>query len=326
MESGFQVEGSIHVTLIRKSHHATATQTGQRVDLIVRDLCELPREQVAGLFDHCCVKLNDTVCMHPFERVKEGDHIDVEYDPHQRYHVRKKPPKTLGFKVVFEDESLIVVNKPPALLTVPTPYREKNTLIDKVTAYLRHDGPRNEAFVAHRLDRGVSGLLVFGKSLEISMKLRDQFELRKPQREYIAIVRGVLTSHEGTLRSYLATDANLNRFSTDDAASGQLAITHFRTIATLDDATLVQIWLETGRRNQIRVHFAESGHPVLGDPRYHSRLAEHPRWTARRIALHARSLGFTHPVTGQAYRFESELPREFVDFITGARHKAKGKR
>jgi 23S rRNA pseudouridine1911/1915/1917 synthase len=129
----------------------------------------------------------------------------------------------------------------------------------------------------------------------------------------------VLTSHEGTFRSYLATDNNLNRFSTEDSQSGQLAITHFRTVTTLDDATLVQIWLETGRRNQIRVHFAEKGHPVLGDPRYQSRLAEHPRWKARRIALHARSLGFTHPVTGQAYRFESELPKEFVEFITGGR-------
>ena len=294
-------------------------QAGQRIDLVVRALTDLPREQIAGLFDHYCVKFNDTVCQQPFDRVKLGDKVEVEYDPHQRYHVKKKPSKNIGFEVVFEDEHLIVVNKPAAVLTVPTPYREKNTLIDRVTAYLRQTDRRREAFVAHRLDRGVSGLLLFGKSLEISMKLRDQFELRKPQREYLAIVRGVLTSHEGTFRSYLATDANLNRFSTNDSAAGQLAITHYRIVTQLDDATLVQVWLETGRRNHIRVHFAEQGQPVLGDPRYQSRLADHPRWPARRIALHARSLGFTHPVSNLQYRFECELPREFVDFITGSK-------
>lgn len=300
----------------------TDEEAGKRLDLIVRELCELSREQIKGLFDHTCVRVNDTVCQQPGDLAKAGDRIDVRWDPHRRYHPKSKPAKAIGFEVVFEDEHLIVVNKPAALLTVPTPYREKNTLIDKVTAYLKQKDRRGEAFVAHRLDRGVSGLLLFGKSLEISMKLRDQFELRKPQREYIAIVRGVLTSHEGTIRSYLATDGNLNRFSTDDAEAGQLAITHFRIVAPLDDATLVQIWLETGRRNQIRVHFAEKGHPVLGDPRYQTRLAAHPRWSARRLALHARSLGFTHPVSGESYRFESALPPEFTEFVAGAKRTA----
>lgn len=307
------------LSVVIKTHVAIEADAAKRLDLIVRDMTELPREQVKGLFDHHCVKINGTICSRPAEPVKPGDQVEVKYDLHQRYHAKRKPPKEIGFEVVFEDEHLIVVNKPAALLTVPTPYREKNTLIDKVTAYLRHEDRRGEAFVCHRLDRGVSGLLLFGKSLEISLQIRDQFELRKPQREYIALVRGVLTSHQGTFRSYLATDNNLNRFSTDDAESGQLAITHFRTVTTLDDATLVQVWLETGRRNQIRVHFAEKGYPVLGDPRYQSSLAQHPRWKARRIALHARSLGFTHPVTGQAFRFESGLPKEFHDFITGVK-------
>lgn len=302
---------------VEKKHEIGEAEVGRRVDLVVRDLTGLPREQVTGLFDHYCVRLNDAVCSVPGERVKSGDRVEVAFDSHRKYHAKSKPPKNIGFEIVFEDQHLIVVNKPAAVLTVPTPYREKNTLIDRITAYLSHSGRRQEAFACHRLDRGVSGLLVFGKSLEVSMKLRDQFELRKPQREYIAIVRGPLKSHEGTFRSYLATDANLNRFSTTDTEAGQLAITHFRTVTALDDATVVQVWLETGRRNQIRVHFAEQGHPVLGDPRYQKHLAQHPRWTATRLALHARSLGFTHPISEQPYRFETELPREMADFITG---------
>jgi 23S rRNA pseudouridine1911/1915/1917 synthase len=289
-------------------------------------MCALPREQVKGLFDHECVKINGVICKEAGRRLQLGDEVHLRYDPAQRYHPKKQDQKPLGFEIVFEDEHLIVVNKPPALLTVPTPFGEKNTLIQRISNYLAQKRKGAEAFVAHRLDRGVSGLLVFGKSLEISLKLRDQFELRKPQREYISIVRGVLPSHEGTFRTYLATDGNLTRFSTDDAEAGQLAITHFRVIQTLDDATLVQIWLETGRRNQIRVHFAEANHPVLGDPRYQPRLAEHPRWQSKRIALHARSLGFQHPLTHDMYRFEAELPKEFVDFIRGAVKRSNRKR
>jgi 23S rRNA pseudouridine1911/1915/1917 synthase len=113
----------------------------------------------------------------------------------------------------------------------------------------------------------------------------------------------------------------LNRFSTDDESIGQLAITHYRVVAHLDGATVVQVRLETGRRNQIRVHFAEAGHPVLGDPRYEAELARHPRWPHQRLALHARLLGFEHPVTGQALRLESPLPAEFERFLkASARH------
>jgi 23S rRNA pseudouridine1911/1915/1917 synthase len=314
------------MTLEQKTLTIDSSLAGQRIDRAVLQLCALPREQINGLFDHECVRRNGVICHEAWQRLQLDDVVQISFDPSRRYHVKKKIAKPLGFEIVFEDDVVIVVNKPPALLTVPTPYGERNTLIQQVSQYLSQAKRGAEAFVAHRLDRGVSGLLVFGKSLEISMKLRDQFELRKPQREYISIVHGALPSHEGTFRSYLATDTNLTRFSTDDAEAGQLAITHFRVIQTLDDATLVQIWLETGRRNQIRVHFAEAGHPVLGDPRYQPRLATHPRWTTKRIALHARSLGFQHPVSQAMYRFESELPPEFVQFIRGAKRGNKPSR
>ena len=299
---------------------------GQRIDRAVSQLCQLSRDKINGLFDHSCVRRNGTVCMEPWERLRLGDVVALNYEPAQRYHTKKKPPKNIGFEIVHEDDSLIVVNKPPALLTVPTTYGETNTLINKISAYLSLAGPRREAFVAHRLDRGVSGLLVFGKTLEISMKLREQFELRKPQREYVAIVRGELTSEEGTFRTHLATGDNLTRYSTEEGEGTQLAITHYRVIESLDDATVVQIWLETGRRNQIRVHFAETNHPVLGDPRYQPELAVHSRWTTKRIALHARSLGFEHPVLKDMYRFETELPPAFVDFLTQARKAGKKRR
>lgn len=299
----------------------SAELAGQRLDLLVQRDVKRSRDEVTGLFDHECVSLNGAVCLKPFLRAKEGDRVEVNFDDARAYHAKAKPkkrsPAELGFDLVYEDDDVIVVNKPAGVLTVPSPYGESNTLIDRITTYLRSINRRLEAFCAHRLDRGVSGLLVFGKSLEVSERLRDQFEERKPKREYVAIVAGGLNRYEGTFRSYLATDANLNRFSTTDPNEGQLAITHYRAIKGLGDATVVQIWLETGRRNQIRVHFAEDGHPVIGDQRYQARLAEHPRWKLKRIALHARMLGFTHPVTGKAFEFESPLPKELRIFIEG---------
>jgi 23S rRNA pseudouridine1911/1915/1917 synthase len=314
----------LSVISVAKQHFLidiSAEKAGERLDLLVQQVVKRSRGDVTGLFDHECVSLNGAVCLKPFLRAKEGDKIELDFDDGREYHAKAKPkkmpPTEMGFDLVYEDDDVIVVNKPAGVLTVPSPYGESNTLVDRITTYLRTQNRRAEGFCAHRLDRGVSGLLVFGKSLEISERLRDQFEERKPKREYIAIVAGNLNRYEGTFRSYLATDANLNRYSTKDPEEGQLAITHFRAIKGLGDATVVQIWLETGRRNQIRVHFAEEGHPVIGDGRYQSQAAAHKRWQLKRIALHARMLGFVHPVTGKAFQFESPLPKEFVAFIQG---------
>lgn len=302
--------------LAQKSFTVTSdsAEVGQRADKVVQGLCGLSRTQIAGLFDRGCVRINDAICTQTFERVKVGDRIDLKYDPGQKYYAEPKPRSNLGFEIVFEDKYLIVVIKPADVLTVPTLHGETNTLVDFVSRYVKARGGR-KAFTAHRLDRGVSGVLVLGKSLEISKQLRDQFAERKPEREYVALVAGNVKKPAGTFKSLLATDKDLNRFSTRDEKIGQLAITHYQVVRRLDDATYVTVRLETGRRNQIRVHFSEVGHPVLGDPRYRAELATHPRWPWPRMALHARILGFTHPVTGEPLRFETPLPHEMEKFL-----------
>jgi 23S rRNA pseudouridine1911/1915/1917 synthase len=287
----------------------------ERADRVVQALTGLPRRQICGLFDQGCVSVNGQPCAQTFQRVQVGDVVSVRYDPHQRYHEAKKAWKDAAFTIEFEDESILVVNKAAGFLTVPTPKAESGTLIDRVSAYLSSRRRGDKAYIVHRLDRGVSGLLVFGKSQAIATKLRDQFEQRKPQREYLAIVAGKLTTKQGTFRSHLATAGNLDRYSTPHAAQGQLAITHYRVDRVLPGATIVRVRLETGRRNQIRVHFAEAGHPVLGELRYHPEAAGHPAWNERRLALHAASLGFDHPVTGKPVTFESQVPAPMSRFI-----------
>ena len=150
-------------------------------------------------------------------------------------------------------------------------------------------------------------MLVFGKTREIAEELQSQFEARKPQREYAALVHGTVKP-EGRFESYLATSKSLQQYSTEDRENSQLAITHYKLERTINGASYVRVRLETGRRNQIRVHFAEAGHPILGDPRYRPDLSSHPQWRVKRIALHAATLGFTHPVSGKPLSFHAPLP------------------
>lgn len=217
-----------------------------------------------------------------------------------------------NFHIYFEDRDLIVVEKPAAWLTVPTPRGETDTLRHHLQSYLRkgRHAPRLE--MVQRLDRGVSGILVCGKTPQAGRALGAQFSESKPEREYVALVAGLMRADAGCFDQWLITDRNsLQRLVSPRPGVGESAITHYKVIARKPGVTRVSITLETGRRNQIRVHFAHAGHPVLGDPRYGDGLAFHPRWQHRRMALHAAVLGFVHPITGRPLRFTSPAPREF---------------
>lgn len=298
----------------------------RRLESLVQQLLKLPRQQCLQAIREGAVKVNHRVDTRSGFFLIEGDLLEIEYYPPEA------PPKPVAVdrrapvEIIYEDEAIAVVLKPPALLTVPTQQRESRTVISELNRILQRRTPPQFAFVVHRLDRGVSGLLVFAKSLEIAEKLRDQFAERKPQRRYHALVYGQVTPEQGTFDSYLATDDQLNRYSTDDEEAGQHAITHYRVIETFADATYVEVWLETGRRNQIRVHFAEAGFPLIGDERYARDRKPHRAWPVRRIALHALTLGIAHPTTGKLLQLESKLPGEFTNFFQVLKRKSRDKR
>ncbi len=288
-----------------------------RIDRCVQEIAGGSRSHVTGLFDHDCVTLNGQIETNPGHHLSAGDQVHVRFEANRRYSPRRRPEqqKHRGFSIVFEDRHVVVVEKSADLLTVPTDGREPHTLLYRVNEHVKHEGRGRGAFVVHRLDRGVSGLLMFGKTKDDAKLLQNQFRQRKPERQYDALVAGVVGPDSGEFRSYLATGSNLNRYSTDDEDGGQLAVTHFQVKERLPDTTHVTVQLETGRRNQIRVHFAEAQHPVLGDNRYRSDLWENIPWAHKRFALHASTLGFTHPITGEAMRFSSPLPAEITNFM-----------
>ena len=300
------------MAMVTRRIEVTAELAG-RADRVVQTLTKLSRSELRGLFDHDCVSINDDTCRTIGAPVAAGDVVEATYDIHTRYHPRKRAWEDEAFTILFEDKHLIVVDKAAGVLTVPAHPGDENTLVHAITRYLTHNGGRERAQLVHRLDRGASGVLVFGKDREIAKLLQGQFEERKPEREYLAIVAGEVAK-KGKFESYLATSPSLQQYSTKEEDDGQLAITHYELERVAHGASVVKVWLETGRRNQIRVHFAETGHPVLGDPRYGADRSSHPRWRARRLALHAAKLGFRHPVTKKPLRFEAPVPRAFKSF------------
>ena len=298
-------------TIVTETHAA-------RADHVVQTLTGLARSKIRGLFDHDAVKINSLVCNADFSRVQAGDVIEVTYDPHNLPREKPKIWKDSSFRIIHEDADLLVVDKAAWILTVAEddteedPLNRTKTLVDAIKNYLqKRQGRMAMLYLVQRLDRGTSGLLVIAKTSVAAKNLQNQFASHQPQREYLAVVAGTMADDAGKFESYLATKPDLSRYSTQRHEQGEIAITHYRIEKRLPGLTLVRCRLETGRRNQIRVHFAEAGHPVLGDPRYRRDLAKHSLWPYKRLALHAAMLGFIHPITGQPMQFISPMPLEF---------------
>jgi 23S rRNA pseudouridine1911/1915/1917 synthase len=285
-------------------------------DLPVREYHKAPRSQIRALFDNGCVRINGEICKNPGTKVLPSDVLTLTLEEGKRYKEKKKLPPTKDFSIVYEDGYLIVVDKAPGVLTVPTESGAGLgiSLLDQLAESI---SSARSLEVIHRLDKETSGLLVFAKSQGITRKLKEQFEKRKPERIYFAIVKGVLAKKEGTFESYLSTDKDLNQYSVEekDKDKGKYACTHYWVEKVGKGATLVRVQLDTGRRNQIRVHFSEAGHPVIGDQRYKVTIAKHPNWKHKSLALHASTLSFTHPATNKVLSFTSPMPERMKKFL-----------
>jgi 23S rRNA pseudouridine1911/1915/1917 synthase len=289
---------------------------------VLKILFRLNPAQAEGLLKQGYVALNGRVRRQGWASCEVGDLVTVEVIPQAivaPIKQTKKKQSTRSIEFLYDDDDIAIVNKPANLLTVPTKHREPHTLLGLVEKRLQQKNPDARAYCVHRLDRGVSGVLVVAKSLEMAERLRDQFAERKPNRKYIAIVAGVPNPSEARLESFLATDDDLNRIEVEDSSQGELAITNYKTQSVWQDAALLDVRLETGRRNQIRVQLAEIGHPILGDPRYRPRQATHWAWTVNRIALHAESIGIRHPRSDEPLFISTPWPQEFRDFVRAQR-------
>jgi 23S rRNA pseudouridine1911/1915/1917 synthase len=215
-----------------------------------------------------------------------------------------------GIKIFHEDEHVLVVCKPAGLLTVATIHERERTALAYLLAQLRKRNRNEKLFAVHRLDKFVSGLLVFARSEAVKARLQAQFKKHTVKRRYWAIVEGRVVANQGVIRSYLVENRAARMHSTSDEQAGKLAVTHYRVLRRFAHVTSLEVRLETGRKNQIRVHLSEMGHPIAGDRTYGS-----SRDPLGRIGLHAFCLGFRHPVTGASMIFTTEPPSEFCRYL-----------
>lgn len=205
-------------------------------------------------------------------------------------------------RIIYEDKDIVVIEKPTGVLSVSTDFEKGET----AHAMLKRKYRPKKVFVVHRLDQDTSGVMLFALSEKAYLKLKEMFEAHDIERAYTAIVEGHLESSSGTWTSHLYEDEQYVVRTTTDPAKGRLAVTHYQVTATKSRYSRLLVTLETGRKNQIRVHCAQAGHPVAGDKKYGA--TSNPM---KRLGLHAHLLAFEHPILKKKMRFESPVPKEF---------------
>jgi 23S rRNA pseudouridine1911/1915/1917 synthase len=242
------------------------------------------------------VRVNGTVVRRGDVTVRGSDRVELGVSP--------PPPIPAPLRLLHEDAEILVIDKPPGLLTIADASERERTIYRLLRDWLdARDAGR--IFVVHRLDRETSGLLVFARSFKAKDALQEQFKARMPERVYVARVEGLVREETGTLASRLVEDRTLRVRPSRDPRQGREAMTHYRVLERGEDTTLLELTLVTGRRGQIRAQLGARGHPIVGDRAYGSR-----RNPLRRVCLHATRLGFVHP-DGRRVVFASPPPPGF---------------
>jgi 23S rRNA pseudouridine1911/1915/1917 synthase len=219
-----------------------------------------------------------------------------------------------GIKIMYEDKDLIVINKAEGLLSIATENGTDETAYNLLSKYLKAQHYSNRIFVVHRLDRDTSGVMMYAKSQHVQELLQKAWNTNVTERTYLAIVEGVPEKEKDTISSYLRESKAYKVYSSRNSVPGsEKAITHYETLINTGDYSLLKVNLETGKKNQIRVHMQDLGHPVIGDKKYGS--TQNP---IKRLGLHAWVLAFIHPITNQEMRFQTELPGKFRKIFPNA--------
>ena len=281
----------------------------------------LSRERLKALIRSGALETSQTAVRDPALKVRGGETFRLAVPEPTPAH---NEPQDIKLNVVFEDEHLLVVDKPAGLVVHPAAGNRDGTLVN---ALLHHCGAGLSGIggvarpgIVHRIDKDTSGLLVVAKTDVAHEGLARQFAAHSIDRRYLAIVSGVPEAASGTIDAPLArSSANRKKIAIVEGARGKRAVTHWRRLEILRDSALVEARLETGRTHQVRVHMASIGHPLLGDPVYgragktHGKILKELGFN--RQALHAAELGFTHPVTKHRLSFSSPMPADMQELM-----------
>ncbi|MCH5227602.1 MAG: RluA family pseudouridine synthase [Muribaculaceae bacterium] len=283
------------------------TEAKQLLDFVIEKAKDFSRTDAKSWLKHGQIKLNGQITTAFNAVVEPGSKVEVNLG---RPFVTLKHPR---LKIIYEDDDVIVVDKGYGLLSVGIPGAGKKRVesaYDILRDYLKKKDPRNKLFVVHRLDRDTSGVMMFAKTQEAQETLRHNWNNFVLERLYITLLEGFVKEDEGVIKSRLAENSQYLVYSTDREDEGKLAVTRFKVKGRGHGLSLVEFMLDTGRKNQIRVHASEMGHPIMGDRKYGAKQSR-----IGRLCLHANTLRFAHPVTKKDMYFESPVPPAFYKAI-----------
>ena len=275
------------------------------IEFLMEKMHGISRNRAKALISNRVVLVNNAITTHPLTELEPGQVVQIDRSK------RKMSFHSNELDIVYEDPYLLVIDKRPGLLSMSNNSRQQ-TVQTVLNRYLEKGGGRNTSHLVHRLDRDTSGLMVYAKDVQTQQSLIRGWQELVTDRRYVALVEGELENPRGRVQSWLTEDKRFITHSSPVDNGGKLAVTHYEVLTSSNGYSLVECELETGRKNQIRVHMADMGHPVVGDRKYGS-----DNDPMRRLGLHAYMLCFTHPVTGKHMRFETPVPALFEKCLNG---------
>lgn len=278
----------------------TVTEDAALLDFLLSRLSKLSRNNIKSLLKNKEVLVDGRTVTRHDHALKAGQKIRII-----RSVVRGKSSKPIP-RILFEDADLLVIDKPAGLLSISAGDKDEPTAYNLMREYVRAADQNSRIFIVHRLDRDTSGVLLFAKNEKMKRALQDNWDILVSLRGYAAVVEGTLSEKNGRIRTFLRETKTLLVYSTQKDGDGLEAITNYSVVNETSSYSLLDINLETGRKNQIRVHMKELGNPVAGDTKYGAKTNP-----LKRLGLHANILELKHPFTGELIRFESDLPGSF---------------
>ena len=277
-----------------------AEQPAELMTFLMEKLPGQSRNNIKSLLTHRQVKVEGQVVSQYNHLLKPGQEVLVNWAL-----VRDKEAEK-SFRIIYEDADIIVIDKPAGLLTIATDAEKERTAYHQLTDYVQIQNPDQRIFIVHRLDRDTSGVMLFARNEGVKKMFQDNWKELMIERAYIAVVEGRLDKKEGTVKSWLLETKTKLMYSSARPGAGLEAITHYKVLMDSSRYSLLEIRLETGRKNQIRVHMQDMGHSIIGDKKYGAKTNP-----IGRLGLHASILAFRHPVTNEMMRFETEVPKKF---------------
>lgn len=280
----------------------TVKESGELLPFLLESMKNSSRNSVKSILTRGQVTINGEMIKQHNHMLEINDQVEILSNQ-----VAQSISKIEGLTILHEDEDIIVINKNAGILSVASEREKEMTAYRQITDYVKRVNPKNRIFVVHRLDKATSGIMMFAKSEKVQQALQNTWSDTVKERMYTALVEGDVKKTEGTISSWLTENSSFKVYSSPVDNGGQHAITHYKKIQSNKNFSLLEVQLETGRKNQIRVHLEEIGHPVAGDKKYGS--TGNP---LRRLGLHATALSLLHPKTGKLVRYTAEVPQAFL--------------